>query len=71
MVIGVHEENNSSAHLSGVTLRDEILMYASMNSKLITEAKIATSASVMKSDMKRALNDGKHFILVLKRHTIG
>ena len=66
---GVRETADSSAHLSGVTQRDEIVMYSMMNSKIVTEGKWPTSADALKSEFKTALNEGKNLILVLRRHS--
>ena len=43
-------------------------MYATMNSKAVTEGKLPVTKSALESDMKSALTDGKHLILVLRRH---
>ena len=65
--IGVREEDNSSAYLSGVTIRDEVLMYAEMTSSKQIEGKIPSTVGAFKYDISKALNDRKHLILVLKR----
>lgn len=61
-LLGVDDSHNSCAHLSGVTIRDIVLMYATMNSK---ECKFP--GTNFRSDISKAQNDGKHLILVLKR----
>lgn len=61
-MLGVDEANNSSAHLSGVTIRDVVLMYATMNSKEVKYPGVD-----FKGDISKAQNDGKHLILVLRR----
>ena len=63
-------EEGCTAHLSGVTTKDEVLMYAVMDSKQITEGKVPTTDIYggFKSDIHKAQIDGKHIILVLKRH---
>jgi hypothetical protein len=64
-VLGVREEDSSSAHLSGVTLRDEALMYAVMSRRQIGEGNIPSTTAEFQQDISKALNDGKHLILVL------
>ena len=66
----MREEDNSSAHLSGCTVRDEVLMYAMMSNSKIGDGKKPTTMADFKSDKSQAQNDGKHLILVLNRRPI-
>ena len=61
-MLGVDDSPKSCAHLSGVTTRDIVFMYATMS---IKECKFP--GTNFKSDISKAQNDGKHLILVLKR----
>ena len=63
---------NSSAHLSGVTVRDEILMYGTMDAiaKVASEPKVPTAANAIIKDFDTALVNRKHLILVLRRRPI-
>ena len=65
--LGISEEKTCSAHLSGITIHDEVLMYAVMSTKQTTEGKIPTSQSDFNSDISKARVEGKHLILVLRR----
>ena len=67
LILGVCDDDSSSAHLSGVTLRDEALMYAEMGRRQIGDGKIpsTTCTAEFQQDISKALNDGKHLILVL------
>jgi hypothetical protein len=64
-ILGVRDDDSSSAHLSGVTLRDEALMYAVMSRRQIGEGNIPSTTAEFQQDISKALNDGKHLILVL------
>jgi hypothetical protein len=63
---------NSSAHLSGVTVRDEILMYGTMGAitKVASEPKVPTLANDIMKDFDTALVNRKHLVLVLRRQPI-
>ena len=67
-ILGVRDDSGSSAHLSGVTIHDEALMYAEMTSRYIGEGKVPSTNEEFVSTMNKALNDRKHVILVLKRY---
>ena len=68
----MRESSFSSAHLSGVTTDDVVLMYALMNSSKIGEGKIPTYMykSTFEEDIRTAVTEGKSLILVLKRQYI-
>ena len=67
-LLGVRDGSSSSAHLSGVAIHDEALMYAEMTSRYIGEGKVPSTNEEFVSTMNKALNDRKHVILVLKRY---
>jgi hypothetical protein len=62
----LYEDNCNSGHLSGVTTRDEVLMYATMNSKKIMEGVVPSSVVRFEGDVLKAMQDGRHFVLVVK-----
>ena len=68
----MHDTANSSAHLSGVTVRDEILMYGTMGAitKVASEPKVPTVANDIIKDFDTALVNREHLILVLRRQLI-
>ena len=68
--LGVRPSSFSSAHLSGVTTDDIVLMYALMNSGKIGEGKIPLFKSTFEEDIRTAVTEGKSLILVLKRQYI-
>ena len=62
----LYESDSNSAYLSGITTRDEVLMYATMNSKKIMEGVVPTSVVRFREDTLKARQDGRHFVLVVK-----
>ena len=62
----LYESDCKSAYLSGITTRDEVLMYATMNSKKIMEGVVPSSVVRFKEDLLKARQDGRHFVLVVK-----
>ena len=69
-MLGVRDTVNSSAHLSGATEKDVVLMYALMNSNKVGEGKMVTTTTEFQSDIRTAIKDGKSLILVLRREYI-
>ena len=64
------EEPGNTAHLSGITRQDQVLIYAFMNSSLITEAKLPLDKDMFRNAIMKAQAEGKHLVLVLKYHPI-
>ena len=64
--LGVVEESGYTAHACGITITDQVLLYATMNSKTITEGRAPMSETLFKLDIQQAKINGKHLLLVLK-----
>jgi hypothetical protein len=62
----LYESDCNSGYLSGITTRDEVLMYATMNSKKIMEGVVPSSVVRFEGDVLKAMQDGRHFVLVVK-----
>jgi hypothetical protein len=67
--LGVMDKRDYTAHMSGITIRDEVILYGTMNSKQITEGRAPLSEITFKDDIERAKKDGKHLVFALKNHT--
>jgi hypothetical protein len=68
--LGVIDKRGYTAHMSGITIRDEVILYGTMNSKQITEGRAPLSEMTFKDDIKRAKKDGKHLVFALKNHNL-
>ena len=68
--LGVSDEEGYTAQMSGITIRDQVILYATMNSKTITEGRMPTYEPGFKDDIKKAKEDGKHLIFALKNNPI-
>jgi hypothetical protein len=64
----IDDKGGYTAHMSGITIRDEVILYGTMNSKQITEGRVPFSETSFKDDIERAKKDGKHLVLALKNH---
>ena len=62
------DKEGYTAHTSGITINDEVILYGTMNSKQITEGRVPFSETSFKDDIEKAKKDGKHLFFALKNH---
>ena len=69
-MLGVNDRSGYSAHVCGISIRDEVLLYAKMSSKTIAEARPPFSESSLLLDIQDAKTNGKHLVFVMKYNPI-
>ena len=64
----MNDKAGYTAHMSGITIRDQVILYATMNSKQITEGRVPLSEISFKDDIEKAMKDEKHLVFMLKNY---
>ena len=67
-ILRVNDRGGYSAHVCGITPRDQVLLYATMNSKTVTDGRAPVSETYFKDDILKANTTGKHLVLVVKHN---